>query len=797
MANPSFQIDYNHDLQPLAQLLSDVKRPGDFYASGVLTVPMPRLDIAGVGTISFPVPEFQAQQIIQKAVLAPYGKGEETLIDTSVRKVWQIAPEEIRLSGAAWSETFDAILSRVLEGLGCGNTPVVAELYKVLLYDKGGFFTAHRDTEKAEGMFGTLVIVLPSFHRGGDLIIQHAGREATINLAPEDVSQLTFAAFYADCLHEVRPVEEGNRLCLIYNLIQRSDGKRRKPLTAPDYAAEIAGATELLAKWMARPDAPPKVVYLLEHEYSPAGLSFSGLKNADAALAAVLRKAARRAGATMHLGIVHIEENGPAEIDYDPRSYRSRWGRYDEDNEDEDFEIVEINESYQYISGWVDLNDQPVQFREIPLKPGEMLPAGALDGEKPDEQRVMEATGNEGASFERSYHRAAIVLWSEQRYAEVLLQAGAEAALPYLKQQIAAAPSRDAGVAALATRIVDAWEPSDPYSRDDSETSTRAEMLDLLETIGNAGLAAKFIQQIVATCYDGREKEQLAACARSLNSQAMRDALSAVIQGNMATRHRSCVDLLQRLADDAARTDDAGLRTACKKLAAIAVQALPTIGAPSTLSWWEEERPKLMDAATVADLIDVLRQLGARNLEKEAVNSLIAHPHPYAPDSVVAPALSLLHSRHGDAAADTPFIDLWKHAAEFLLARSETRPSEPVDWAQPVTLKCRCVDCRELQKFARNPEQQVHRFQVRQDRRQHLQHTIKTARMDMDCQTDLRGRPQTLVCTKTWASFQRRCQEYASDIGHLKMLIALAESFSGKVRALFQRARTAVKGAKG
>jgi hypothetical protein len=47
-----------------------------------------------------------------------------------------------------------------------------------------------------------------------------------------------------------------------------------------------------------------------------------------------------------------------------------------------------------------------------------------LDGEAPDEQRLTEATGNEGASFERAYHRAALLVWPRDRFADVLLQAG-------------------------------------------------------------------------------------------------------------------------------------------------------------------------------------------------------------------------------------------------------------------------------------------------------------------------------------------------------------------------------------
>ncbi len=39
---------------------------------------------------------------------------------------------------------------------------VCAELYKLLLYKEGSFFRSHRDTEKADGMFGTRSIMLPS-----------------------------------------------------------------------------------------------------------------------------------------------------------------------------------------------------------------------------------------------------------------------------------------------------------------------------------------------------------------------------------------------------------------------------------------------------------------------------------------------------------------------------------------------------------------------------------------------------------------------------------------------------------
>ncbi|DBB09660.1 TPA: hypothetical protein ACH3X3_001307 [Trebouxia sp. C0006] len=52
--------------------------------------------------------------------------------------------------------------------------PVQAQLNKMTLYQTGDHFVAHRNTEKAPGMFATMTIVLPSQHTGGSLVVQNA-----------------------------------------------------------------------------------------------------------------------------------------------------------------------------------------------------------------------------------------------------------------------------------------------------------------------------------------------------------------------------------------------------------------------------------------------------------------------------------------------------------------------------------------------------------------------------------------------------------------------------------------------
>ena len=206
---------------------------------------MPAIDVDGVGRIAFPILPAQAERLVAIAEAAPYGRGEETVVDREVRRTWQVDSARVRIGGRHWEKTLDELVADVALGLGVSG-PLAADFYKLLVYDAGSFFVDHRDTEKVPGMFATMVLVLPSTHGGGELVVKHAGREAALDLHPEDPSEIGFAGFYADCVHEVRPVTTGFRVTLVYNL--RFVDKSR-PLKAPDYRAEQAagggGAAEL------------------------------------------------------------------------------------------------------------------------------------------------------------------------------------------------------------------------------------------------------------------------------------------------------------------------------------------------------------------------------------------------------------------------------------------------------------------------------------------------------------------------------------------------------------------------
>jgi hypothetical protein len=136
MSNDAIEVEYNQDLQELETLLSDLPQPGNFYAYGAKEIPMPKVEVDRVGIVSFPISVDQIKKIIEQATQAPYGRGAETILDTSVRKTWQLPPEQVHISGKSWSSHFKAIIADVKKQLGCHEVSVEAELYKLLVYGK-------------------------------------------------------------------------------------------------------------------------------------------------------------------------------------------------------------------------------------------------------------------------------------------------------------------------------------------------------------------------------------------------------------------------------------------------------------------------------------------------------------------------------------------------------------------------------------------------------------------------------------------------------------------------------------
>src|SRR6202011_4102287 len=137
-----------------------------------------------------------------------------------------------------------------------------------------------------------------------------------------------------------------------------------------------------------------------------------------------LAAAVRQSDSELYLALLTVEESGIAEYTgYGPR--RGRWS-------EPELEAGEVDARSATLSGWRRLDDSPSLLVELPVEDAELSPPGALQDMDADEEHFHEATVNEGASFERTYRRAAFVLWPRERFFAVFKQAGLSVTLPHL-----------------------------------------------------------------------------------------------------------------------------------------------------------------------------------------------------------------------------------------------------------------------------------------------------------------------------------------------------------------------------
>ena len=100
---------FDERLSRLAALISSVDRPGDYFASGRLLTPMPRIAVVDAGVLSFPVPAAQREALIAIAGPAPYPP--VAALDIPHASISVSAGEWIR--GAVHIQTVNSRLSQI------------------------------------------------------------------------------------------------------------------------------------------------------------------------------------------------------------------------------------------------------------------------------------------------------------------------------------------------------------------------------------------------------------------------------------------------------------------------------------------------------------------------------------------------------------------------------------------------------------------------------------------------------------------------------------------------------------
>jgi predicted 2-oxoglutarate/Fe(II)-dependent dioxygenase YbiX len=838
----------------LLAALGELAESISFCVSDTRPLVLPGLTVDGVGEIALPVSRTDARRLIKHSSQAPYGQGEATIVDTDVRRVWQLEPDQFRLENPTWQSLVRDITNSVKSEFGI-QEKVTASLYKLLIYEKGSFFAPHRDTEKAHRMFATLVICLPSKHEGGQLIVSHAGQSQVVDFSGRTSNyELRYATFYADCQHEVRPVTDGYRVCLVYNLA--TSGSKKQP-AAPEFRDAIESATKAVEAIFEEDDQRDMIVVPLLHQYTEAGLAPDVLENSasddetweegerdndgweedrdeeldeedrvdeeegasaddswddetsvpgrlrqivekspksdvapaplefkgsDRARAGVLGQVAARANCRSFVALLtHWQSGYPDDgtIEYSP--YGGRWGHRNEDvsagNERAEFEEI-FDESIS-LKHWRSLDGQRQSFDELTIEESDIV-TDECEDDWPYRQELHEATGNEGMSMERWYHRAVVVLWPEARHFHVLASQGTRNSVPALHELVTTTeePARCKDCRSFARSIIGHWQYAMDHRRGQTDSLGTIMMRSLL-AIGDAKLAVKFFEQVLPLEYAALDTVLLVDLAELARWKSIEKPLISFFRNQKPDDYRADLPGLISTFGSLASLG-VGVSSVRKQVCKSALNEVTEM-----LARWEKSRSTSMGrhdsfsrsndfVGVVEPLVRGICSVGVQRDLKQLLARIAAKPKHYDLHGVVIPAAKNLSGDQYFVAssklAELAVRELRQFCIDELTQRTARQPEPPRDWKRSAKLSCDCEDCRELGRFLKDKSAQVHRFPRRTDLRQHLHRQIDHHRIDCAHVTERRGRPYTLVCTKNQASFERDLIQYTTDCKLLQEL---------------------------
>ncbi|KAI4523656.1 hypothetical protein K525DRAFT_282472 [Schizophyllum commune Loenen D] len=148
-----------------------------------------------------------------------FGRNQEDVLDETYRKAGKMDNADFCVNYTPPDGVLGLIREELFEKSEC---QLRYELYKLNVYGKDSFFKPHKDTPRGTHYTGTLVMIFPAPHEGGQLVFTSGKNEWTVDAASEifhgGAPHVVFVAFYGDVTHEVLPVLSGHRVTLTWNI---------------------------------------------------------------------------------------------------------------------------------------------------------------------------------------------------------------------------------------------------------------------------------------------------------------------------------------------------------------------------------------------------------------------------------------------------------------------------------------------------------------------------------------------------------------------------------------------------
>ncbi|MEW6755163.1 MAG: 2OG-Fe(II) oxygenase [Candidatus Latescibacterota bacterium] len=527
---------------------------------------------------------------------------------------------------------------------------------------------------------------------------------------------------------------------------------------------------------------------LLDHEYTQRSLSWSRLKNSDAARAAALREVAARLDCGILLALADVHETWSCEDDeYEYGRYGRHRGYAPDEDEDEDEDEVDGDEEETPIL--VDRQDVEIDLHHpVGSDPGlAQIVEGVTEEEvcvtresvdlEPFASEHQGCMGNYGNTVDRWYHRAAVVLWPRERTFVLRARASAYWAMDDVANNLRAGQLQQARQ--MAERLLPFWAQG---VLAEERRGLAARTLEVAAGLDTPELAAALLQPFALERLTPDTVRGLLALVDRYGGDW---TVSVVKQWAAADR---------RLSWDAQSPWLASLPDLCRPLCADQAGGglpLAQVLVAEQCAWAQAAWQPIRERAQPRHILDQLKEMGAPVVGLLESCLIAARPDLHqgllrflsavetgSPIRALTGLLRTAQStRSREALRALGLGPLHAHCARELAARLSVPALQEGDWSIPSPIRCTCELCTALQGFLADPDRARLEWPLAEARHAHVHGQIDAHDLPVDHTTRRVGRPYTLVLTKTRALFAREAAERETSQADRQWLEETAAAF--------------------
>ncbi|GJE87363.1 hypothetical protein PsYK624_034460 [Phanerochaete sordida] len=278
----------------------------------------PVLGIEGLGEVDLPL---MGQDV--KAVKR-YGLRVDSEENKQNGVIWEIDASKVSFGDLGWPAYVEEVVKDVSDTVMPNRTEehFRCELKKLSIFEKGSRLLQNADSQETGPeiqVIATMAILLPSRFTGGTVRLSRDGIFVEHDCSASDSECINVLAWPPAVGHASEPITSGRALALIYHLIRTNpiQPSPSPPPAAPQVTFAVSELNRILnayVRMQSHSGGPCKLVYLLDGDYPPDGLTLVALSGADAQRASALAVLAGMHDLALGLVRVHCTPGGAPRV---------------------------------------------------------------------------------------------------------------------------------------------------------------------------------------------------------------------------------------------------------------------------------------------------------------------------------------------------------------------------------------------------------------------------------------------------------------------------------------------------